>query len=126
MEIVAAALHLGETHGADSTGRPARGGTGKIPLGAEQSSLIFPGEKEPREISPSQARALFVASALAVALYVGGVAGRKPQPVHYTVAPGDTLWGIAIEHTAVWEDPRPKVEAIRGRTTSRGMRSTQA
>jgi LysM repeat protein len=57
--------------------------------------------------------ALFVAAALAVALYVGGVAGAEPQPVHYTVAPGDTLWGIAIEHTAVWEDPRPKVEAIR-------------
>jgi LysM repeat protein len=57
--------------------------------------------------------ALFVAVALAVALYVGGVAGAESQPVHYTVAPGDTLWGIAIEHTAVWEDPRPKVEAIR-------------
>src|SRR5918997_4269795 len=57
--------------------------------------------------------ALFVAAALAVALYVGGVAGAEPQPVNYTVAPGDTLWGIAIEHTAVWEDPRPKVEAIR-------------
>jgi LysM repeat protein len=56
--------------------------------------------------------ALFVAAALAVALYVGGVAGAE-QTVHYTVAPGDTLWGIAIEHTAVWEDPRPKVEAIR-------------
>ena len=55
--------------------------------------------------------ALFVAAALA--LYVGGVAGAEQQPVHYTVAPGDTLWGIAIEHTAVWEDPRPKVEAIR-------------
>src|SRR5215203_4248853 len=56
--------------------------------------------------------ALFVAAALAVALYVGSVAGAEQQTVHYTVAPGDTLWGIAIEHTAVWEDPRPKVEAI--------------
>jgi LysM repeat protein len=46
-------------------------------------------------------------------VYAGGVAGAEPQPVHYTVAPGDTLWGIAIERTAVWEDPRPKVEAIR-------------
>ena len=55
---------------------------------------------------------LFVAAALAVAVYAGGVAGAE-QPVHYTVAPGDTLWGIAIEHTAIWEDPRPKVEAIR-------------
>ena len=57
--------------------------------------------------------AFFVAAALVVALYVGGVAGAEPEFVHYTVAPGDTLWEIAIEHTAVWEDPRPKVEAIR-------------
>jgi LysM repeat protein len=57
--------------------------------------------------------ALFVGAALAMAVYAGGVAGAEPQPVHYTVAPGDTLWGIALEHTALWEDPRPKVEAIR-------------
>ncbi len=57
--------------------------------------------------------ALFVAAALAVAVYAGGVAGAEQQPAHHTVAPGDTLWGIAIEHTAIWEDPRPKVEAIR-------------
>jgi hypothetical protein len=57
--------------------------------------------------------ALVVAAALAMGVYAGGVAGAEPQPVHYTVAPGDTLWGIAIERTAVWEDPRPKVEAIR-------------
>jgi hypothetical protein len=57
--------------------------------------------------------ALFVAAAIAVALYTGGGAGAESQSIHYTVAPGDTLWGIAIEHTAPWEDPRPKVEAIR-------------
>ncbi len=56
---------------------------------------------------------MFVASTLVVALYVGGVAGAEPEFVRYTVAPGDTLWEIAIERTAVWEDPRPKVEAIR-------------
>lgn len=54
-----------------------------------------------------------MAAALALALYAGGGAGAESQRVHYTVAPGDTLWGIAIEHTAPWEDPRPKVEAIR-------------
>ena len=54
-----------------------------------------------------------VVAALAVTLHVGGVAGAEPESVHYTVAPGDTLWEIAIDHTAVWEDPRPKVEAIR-------------
>ena len=57
--------------------------------------------------------ALFVAGALAVAVYTAGGAGAESQAAHYTVAPGDTLWGIAIEHTALWEDPRPKVEAIR-------------
>jgi LysM repeat protein len=57
--------------------------------------------------------ALLVAGVLAVAVYTGGGLGAEPRSASYTVAPGDTLWGIAIEHTAVWEDPRPKVEAIR-------------
>jgi LysM repeat protein len=57
--------------------------------------------------------AVFVAGVLGLALYTGIGAGAEPRTVHYTVAPGDTLWEIAIEHTAVWEDPRPKVEAIR-------------
>jgi LysM repeat protein len=57
--------------------------------------------------------ALFVAGALAVAAYTAGGVGAEPQSAHYTVAPGDTLWGIAIERTALWEDPRPTVEAIR-------------
>jgi len=57
--------------------------------------------------------ALFVAGALAVAVYSAGGVGAETQPAHYTVAPGDTLWGIAIERTAPWEDPRTKVEAIR-------------
>ncbi len=54
-----------------------------------------------------------MAAVLALALYTGSGAVAESEPVHYTVAPGDTLWGIAIEHTAPWEDPRPKVEAIR-------------
>ena len=57
--------------------------------------------------------ALVVAVALAMGVYAGGVAGAEAQPVHYTGGAGETLLGRAIEHTAVWEDPRPKVEAIR-------------
>jgi LysM repeat protein len=57
--------------------------------------------------------ALLVAATLAGALYAGGMAGAEQPPTHYTVAPGDTLWGIALERTALWEDPRPNVEAIR-------------
>jgi LysM repeat protein len=57
--------------------------------------------------------ALFVAGAVAVAVYTGSGAGAEPESVQYTVAPGDTLWGIAIEHTAPWEDPRTEVEDIR-------------
>ncbi len=54
-----------------------------------------------------------MAGVLGVAAYTGGGVGAEPPPAHYTVAPGDTLWGIAIEHTPLWEDPRPNVEAIR-------------
>jgi hypothetical protein len=46
-----------------------------------------------------------------------GTACREPRSaeaptVRYTVAPGETLWEIAVEHTLPGEDPRPKVEAI--------------
>src|SRR5919107_1757428 len=57
--------------------------------------------------------ALVVAVTFAGALYVGGVAGAGGTPGPSPGAPGDTLWGIALERTALWEDPRPKVEAIR-------------
>ena len=41
-EIVAATLHLRETHKLDSTGRAACGCGEKIPLGSDVPSLIFP------------------------------------------------------------------------------------
>ena len=71
--------------------------------------------------------ALFVAGALAVAVYTAGGVGAEPQAAHYTVAPGDTLWGIAIEHTAALGGPEARRSRPSARpTTSRGMRSTPA
>ena len=64
----------------------------------------------------------------ALALHAGGGAGADPEPVRYTVAPGDTLWGIAVQNTDAWEDPRATVETIRrandlpGSTIRPGMR----
>ena len=57
--------------------------------------------------------ALFVVAVVALALHTGGGAGADPEPVRYTVAPGDTLWDIAVRNTAAWEDPRATVEIIR-------------
>ena len=74
---------------------------------------IFLVKRERAKYHRRRLGALVVAATFAGALYAGGVAGADQPPTHYTVAPGDTLWGIAIERTALWEDPRPKVEAIR-------------
>ncbi len=52
-------------------------------------------------------------AALAFALYAGSGAEAGSETVRYTVAPGETLWEIAVENTLPGEDPRPKVEAIR-------------
>ena len=63
-----------------------------------------------------------------LALHTGGGAGAESEPVRYTVAPGDTLWDIAVENTSAWEDPRATVEIIRqanelpGSTIRPGMR----
>jgi LysM repeat protein len=76
-------------------------------------SYICPVRRNRAKYRRRRLGALVVAAALAMAVYAGGAAGAEPQSVRYTVAPGDTIWGIALEHTAVWEDPRPKVEAIR-------------
>jgi LysM repeat protein len=74
---------------------------------------IFLVKRERAKYRRRRLGALVAAATFAGALYAGGVAGADQSPTHYTVAPGDTLWGIAIERTALWEDPRPKVEAIR-------------
>ncbi len=57
--------------------------------------------------------ALFVVAVLAFALYAGAGAGAEQATVPHTVAPGETLWDIAVENTLPGEDPRSKVEEIR-------------
>jgi LysM repeat protein len=87
---------------------------GKNTIGnAEVCPYISPVKANRAKYRRRRLGALLVAATLTGALYAGSVAGAEPRPTHYTVTPGDTLWGIAIEHTALWEDPRPKVEAIR-------------
>ena len=57
--------------------------------------------------------ALFVAGALAVTMYTAGGVGAEPHPRITPSRPGTRCGAIAIEHTPPWEDPRPRVEAIR-------------
>ena len=47
------------------------------------------------------------------ALYVVRGAGAEPPPSYYTVAPGDTVWSIAVARYSPHEDPRPRVMDIR-------------
>ena len=63
-------------------------------------------------------------AALSFALYAGSSgAGAEAPTVRYTVAPGETLWEIAVEHTLPGEDPRPIREAndLSGSTIHPGM-----
>jgi hypothetical protein len=56
--------------------------------------------------------ALVVLVAVSWALYGAGGAGAESPAVYYTVAPGDTLWSIAVDHYPASEDPRPRIEQI--------------
>ena len=50
---------------------------------------------------------------LVAALYAIRGADAGPSPNYYTVAPGDTVWSIAVAHYSPQEDPRPRVADIR-------------
>lgn len=63
-----------------------------------------------------------VAITLVLALYAVRGAGAESQPSYYTVAPGDTVWSIAIAHYPPREDPRPRVEDIRDANDLTGFR----
>ncbi len=54
-----------------------------------------------------------MAAVLSFAIYAGGNAGAESPPVHHTVEPGETLWGITTGHYPPSEDPRPLIEEIR-------------
>lgn len=51
--------------------------------------------------------------ALVFALYAVRGAGAESSPTYYTVAPGDTVWSIVVDHYPPEEDPRPMVQDIR-------------
>jgi LysM repeat protein len=55
---------------------------------------------------------MLVASVFVYALYAA-TADAGTEPVHYTVASGDTLWEIATQQYPPSEDPRATIEAIR-------------
>ncbi len=57
--------------------------------------------------------AALLAAIVAVALYAGTRAEAGQPHGSYTVAPGDTLWSVAIKHYPPSEDPRVAVEAVR-------------
>jgi hypothetical protein len=57
--------------------------------------------------------ALFFVAVVSSVLYAGTWADAEQLPISYTVAPGDTLWSIAIDHNPPSEDPRVAIEAIR-------------
>ncbi len=57
--------------------------------------------------------AALLAAIVAVALYAGTRAEAGQPHGSYTVAPGDTLWSVAIKHYPPSEDLRVAVEAVR-------------
>ncbi len=66
--------------------------------------------------------ALLVMTAFILALYAVGGASAGSPPSYYTVAPGDTVWSIAVDHYPPQEDPRPRVVDIRDANDLTGYR----
>ncbi|WP_162924635.1 LysM peptidoglycan-binding domain-containing protein [Rubrobacter indicoceani] len=75
-------------------------------------------KRRPRRLEAGRyRRRRLVAAALVAAgifsTYQVAGAGAEPEPVLYTVQPGDTLWSLASEGASITEDPRLEVERIR-------------
>ena len=56
---------------------------------------------------------MFFVAVVSSVLYANTQADAEQLPISYTVAQGDTLWSIAIDHYPPSEDPRVAIEAIR-------------
>ncbi len=65
---------------------------------------------------------MLVVVSLVIVLYVVRGADAGAPPSYYTVAPGDTVWSIALAHYPPQEDPRPKVVDIRESNDLTGYR----
>ncbi len=62
---------------------------------------------------------VLLATVCTVFLLIGGAADAETPPgpaIEYVVQPGDTLWEIAADRTAVGEDVRPLIQAIMDRS----------
>ena len=66
--------------------------------------------------------ALFFVAVVSSVLYAGTWADAEQLPISYTVAPGDTLWSIALDYYPPSEDPRVAIEAIRQANEMEGCR----
>lgn len=65
---------------------------------------------------------MLVILVVVASLYAVGRAGAGSPPDYYTVAPGDTVWSVALAHYPPEEDPRPRVEDIRDANDLAGYR----
>ncbi len=63
-----------------------------------------------------------MATVVAGVLYSGAWADAEQLPVSHTVAPGDTLWSITVDHYPPLEDPRVGIEAVREANGLEGYR----
>ncbi len=82
-------------------------------VGKGRIVLYLPQVKPVRIYRRRWVGALFFVAIASSVLYASTWASAEQPPIPYTVAPGDTLWSIAVEHYPSSKDPRVAVGAIR-------------